>query len=259
MLSTQSIFKEIRNNRDAYALLMSIAAKGETQGGWENERIASLTLDEALAAKIRRHGADETKHGLLFSKLLRRVGLENVSVPANSDYCRILESSSMGLPHARLQQDRPLSDDELLVYLAHSKITEERAAEEVAGLLRVFAEDAELAPTLALIADDEINHLSFVQEELIEYARRGHRSRIEALLKAYAFLEIAVYRDVGLAFVASMAKFLGWSAAKQFLLRMGVWGVYLLEKLFTWRRLVRLRPPARVNAMGGPACPRPAR
>jgi hypothetical protein len=56
MLSARHIFHEIRSNDRAYQLLLSVAAKGEAQGGWENERIARLTSDRELATKIRRHG-----------------------------------------------------------------------------------------------------------------------------------------------------------------------------------------------------------
>ena len=72
MLSTKSIFQEIRQNPDAFRMLLSVAAKGETQGGWENERIAALTRDPVLAKKVLKHGADETKHGLIFSKIMQK-------------------------------------------------------------------------------------------------------------------------------------------------------------------------------------------
>ena len=81
MLSAGSIFHEIRSNDLAYQFLLSVAAKGETQGGWENARIAELTGDPELARKIRRHGEDESKHGRLFTALLRKRGLVPREVP----------------------------------------------------------------------------------------------------------------------------------------------------------------------------------
>ncbi len=54
MVSARSLFHEIRADDGAFQFLVSVAAKGELQGGWENERIAALTADPALAARIRR-------------------------------------------------------------------------------------------------------------------------------------------------------------------------------------------------------------
>ena len=250
MLSTKSIFQEIRNNPEAFSLLLSIASKGEFQGGWENERIAALTEDAEFAQKIRRHGADESKHGLMFSKLLRKAGLENVAVPLEADYCMRLEQRGVGLSHDRLVKEIPLSADELLIYLAHSKITEERAAEEVQRLLKAFQDDGQITPTLCVIAEDEINHLSYAHEELLKLSRRGQWQEINIMLKAYALVEIEVYRDVGLVFVDHMSSILGWGKSKQWLLKLGVLATYLIERTITWRRLVALRMPLRTNAMG---------
>lgn len=250
MLSTKSIFQEIRQNQDAFQLLLSIASKGETQGGWENERIATLTRDPVLARKVLRHGADETKHGLMFAKLLRKAGLETVAVPLEADYCLLLEQRGIGLPHTRLNQDNPLEQDEFLRYLVHSKVTEERASEEVNLMLKVFEDDPELAPSLRAIADDEINHVSYTHEELLKLCEQGEQDKIARMLKEYAMAEIRVYRDVGQVFVRNMARMLGWSRPKQWLLEFGVFATYLIERTITWRRLVALRPPVRPNAMG---------
>ena len=103
------------------------------QGGWENERIAELSRDPALAAKILRHGEDESKHGRLFAAFLRRRGLEP------GDF-------------------------------------------------------------------------------------------IERTLKRYAMAEIRTARDVSLAF--------------------GARAIYVYERLWGWRRIVRLAPPERPNALG---------
>ncbi|WNV03406.1 ferritin-like domain-containing protein [Candidatus Methylospira mobilis] len=252
MLSTKSIFKEIRANEAAFRLLLSIAAKGETQGGWENERIAALTEDQELARKVLRHGADETKHGLMFSKLLRKAGLDSVLVPTDADYCMLLERKGMGLSHTRLRQNHALTPDEFLQYLVHSKITEERASDEVNRLLAVFADDNELASTLRIIADDEINHLSYTHEELLKLSDSGvaQRENIAQMLRIYADTEIQVYRDVSLVFVTRMARLLGWSKTKQWLLRLGVMFIYYYEKTIGWRRLATLHQPERINAMG---------
>ena len=85
VLSARSLFQEIHDNDDAFRLFCSIAAKGESQGGWENSRIAALVADSQLAPKIARHGADEDKHGRIFGALLRKRGLEPVPVPDDTD------------------------------------------------------------------------------------------------------------------------------------------------------------------------------
>lgn len=250
MLSAKSIFKEIRQNRETFRLLLSVAAKGETQGGWENERIATLTTDPVLAKKVLRHGADETKHGLIFTKLLRKEELDTVPVPMEADYCMLLEKRGIGLQHERLNQDAPLEKDEFLKYLVHSKITEERASEEVNLLLKVFADDPLLAPSLRVIADDEVNHVSYTHEELLKLCEQGEKDKITRMLKQYAMEEIKVYREVGQVFVRNMARMLGWSWPKKWLLEFGVFATYLVERTITWRRLVVLRPPVRPNALG---------
>ncbi|MFM9912280.1 MAG: hypothetical protein ACKVN9_01955 [Methylophilaceae bacterium] len=250
MLSAKSIFQEIRQNNEAFRLLLSVAAKGETQGGWENERIATLTRDPVLARKVLKHGTDETKHGLIFNKIMQKANLEKMEVPLEGDYCMLLEQRGIGLPHARLKQDAPLENDEFLKYLVHSKVTEERASEEVNMMLRVFADDPALAPSLRVIADDEINHVSYTHEELLRLCAQGHQDKIMRMLKQYAMAEILVYREVGQVFVHNMAQLLGWSWPKKKLLEFGVFATYVIERTITWRRLVALRPPMRANALG---------
>ena len=69
MLSARTIYGEIFDNDEAFGLFCPIAASGEAQGGWENGKIAALMpgSQAGLAAKIARHGADEDKHGRIFT------------------------------------------------------------------------------------------------------------------------------------------------------------------------------------------------
>ncbi len=253
MLSARAIYQEIRDNPDTYALFLSIAADGESQGGWENARIAALTRDPVLAAKIARHGADEDKHGRLFRALLGKRGLEPVPVPEDADYTVLLERAGIGLSHARLREEEPLSELEILQYLVHSRVTEQRAAEEVATQKRLFADDPELGKAVRMIADDEENHLAYCHEELLRFAEQGYGQAIRSMLREYARVEVATYRRVSLAVMRHMADRLGWPGWKSGLLRLGVHGIYLFERLWGWRRMTRLRPPARRNALGGEA------
>ena len=141
MFSARTIYREIFDNDEAFRLFCSIAASGETQGGWENGRIAALVPGSQvqLAPKIARHGADEDKHGRIFTALLRKRGLTPVAVPADTDYTMRLEAAGIGLAHARLRGGEELTDRDIVTYLAHSRVTEQRAAEQMAALRKYAA------------------------------------------------------------------------------------------------------------------------
>jgi rubrerythrin len=250
VLSARAIYGEIRSNPETYALFLSVAAAGEAQGGWENARIAALTRDPALRPKIARHGADEDKHGRLFEALLRKRGLSAVPVPEDANYTLLLERAGIGLSHERLRRDDPLSDEEILRYLVHSRVTEQRAAEEVATQRELFADDPELGKAIRMIADDEARHLAYCHEELLRFSERGHGGTIRALLREYALAEVRTYRRVSLAVMGQMAERLAWPAWKAGLLRLGIHAIYLYERAWGWRRLTRLRPPGRANPLG---------
>jgi len=250
MLSVHTVLNEIKSDDRSFQLLLSLAAKGEEQGGWENERISALTEDPVLRPKVARHGLDEHKHGRLFLGLLKKRGLGPVPVPDDIDYTMLLERAGIGLSHARLREDRPLDDGELLAYLVHSRVTEQRAAEEVATQMRVFADDPEVGKAIRMIADDEVNHLSFCHEELLRLAARGHGDRIRRMLKRYALAEIAIYRQVSEGVVRRMAAILGWSRLRVGLMVFGIRAVYCIERLLMWRRMTTLRPPERPDALG---------
>ena len=113
-----------------------------------------------------------------------------------------------------------------------------------------FADDPDLKRGLSIVADDEVNHLSYCHEELIRLRDRGHADLIARTLKAYAHAEIRTNRDVSLAFAREMARILGWPAWKKALLLFGAHAVWAVERLWLWRRMVRLAPPQRPNALG---------
>jgi rubrerythrin len=257
VLSARAIYHEIRNSDETYRLFCSIAAKGEAQGGWENRRIAALTRDAELRAKIERHGADEDKHGRLFKALLRKRGLTACEVPFEVDYTLRLERQGIGLSHARLHRDEPLGDEEILAYLVHSRVTEQRAHEEVEQQLQIFGDDPELGRAVRMIAADEVNHLSYAHEELARLCALGHGDRIRAMLREYAHAEIATYRDVSLAVMGRMGEALGWSRARRALLRFGIRAIYAIERAWTWRRMATIAAPQRPDA-GAPRAQRPA-
>ncbi|GGP70314.1 ferritin-like domain-containing protein [Streptomyces calvus] len=259
MLSAKSLFQEIVDNDESFALFCSIAAGGESQGGWENARIAALVPDteRGLAPKITRHGADEDKHGRIFNALMKKRGLRPVPVPPETDYTMLLERRGIGLAHDRLRRDEPLTVQDVLVYLAHSRVTEQRASEQMDLLRKHFADHPDLGRAVRMISADEDNHLAYCHEELLRLARAGHGRAIQRALRECALAEIRVHRDVSLAVMARMGRILGWSRPKAALLAAGIHAVYAYERLGGWRRMVSLRMPERRNALGGPPSPEP--
>ena len=253
MLSARAIYREIRDDDRTFQLFVSVAAAGEEQGGWENRRIAELTRDGVLSDKIRRHGEDEDKHARLFGALLRKRNLESIETPPEVNYTMLLEAQGIGLAHARLREDRMLSDEEIIAYLVHSRVTEQRASEEVDMQKRIFEDDPEIGRAVRMIADDEVNHLAYTHEELLRFCEQGHDARVRDLLAHYARVEVRTYRDVSLGVMRRMGTCLGWSRLKSGILSLGIRAIYCFERFWGWRRMTRLRVPERRDAMGPPS------
>ncbi|UXY26578.1 ferritin-like domain-containing protein [Streptomyces sp. HUAS TT20] len=255
MLSAKSLFQEILDNDESFRLFCSIAASGESQGGWENARIAALVpqTERELAPKIARHGADEDKHGRIFNALLKKRGLRPVPVPPDTDYTMLLERHGIGLAHEKLTADKPLTVQDIVTYLAHSRVTEQRASEQMDLLRRHFADHPDIGRAVRVISQDEDNHLAYCHEELLRFARAGHGRAIQRTLRECALAEIRIYRDVSLAVMAHMGRILRWPRSRSLVLTAGIHAVYAWERLAGWRRMVSLRMPERRNALGGPA------
>jgi hypothetical protein len=259
MLSAKSLFQEILDNDESFRLFCSIAASGEAQGGWENGRIATLMPDaeRALAPKVARHGADENKHGRIFRGLMKKRGLRPVEVPLETDYTLLLEKHGIGLAHDKLRRDEQLTVADIIVYLAHSRVTEQRAAEQMALLRRYFAGHQDIGRAVRMISDDEDNHLAYCHEELLRLARAGHGRTIQRSLREAAHAEIRVHRDVSLAVMGHMGRILGRSRGRVALVTAGIHATYGYERLAGWRRMVTLAMPERLDALGGTAAPAP--
>jgi hypothetical protein len=255
MPTAKTVFAEILDNEDAFRLFCSIAASGEAQGGWENGRIAALVprVEQDLAPKIARHGADEDKHGRIFNALLRKRGLDPVAVPPDTDYTMRLENAGIGLAHSRLRAEQKLTEQDIVTYLAHSRVTEQRASEQMRALRKITVDRPEIARAIRTISNDEDNHLAYCHEELLRLAAAGHEHVIRHTLQTAALAEIAIYRDVSKAVMAHMGSILGWSRAKSALLAAGIQAFYIYERLGGWRRMVSLRMPAKRDALSGPA------
>lgn len=254
MLSPKAIFEEIFDDDEAFGLFCSIAASGEAQGGWENGRIAALVPDtyRDLAPKIARHGADEDKHGRIFTALLRKRGLEPVPVPPDTNYTMLLEGIGIGLAHDRLRRDEKLSAQDIVVYLAHSRVTEQRASEQMRSLRKYAADRPDIIRAVRMISNDEDNHLAYCNEELLQLSADGNAEMIRRTLREAALAEIAIYRDVSNAVMSQLGRILHWPAWKSRVLAAGIHGAYGLERAGGWRRMVTLRMPERRNALGGP-------
>ena len=259
MLSARSLFQEILDDDESFRLFCSIAASGEAQGGWENGRIAALVPDSqrALAPKITRHGADEDKHGRIFNALMKKRGVTPVEVPPETDYTMLLEKNGIGLPHTKLRNDEPLTVQDIVTYLSHSRVTEQRASEQMELLRRHFADHPDIGRAVRMISDDEDNHLAYCHEELLRFAYAGHGRAIQRTLRECALAEIRIYRDVSLAVMDHMGRILGWPRAKSALLAAGIHAVYAYERFAGWRRMVSLRMPERRDALGGPVTTAP--
>ncbi|QES40668.1 hypothetical protein DEJ49_06365 [Streptomyces venezuelae] len=255
MLSARSVFEEILDNDESFRLFCSIAASGEAQGGWENGRIAALVpeTERALAPKIARHGADEDKHGRIFHALLKKRGLQPVEVPHDTDYTMLLEKHGIGLAHDKLKADEQLSVRDIVTYLAHSRVTEQRASEQMRLLLKYFDGHPDIGRAVRMISHDEDNHLAYCHEELLRFARAGHGRAIQHTLRACAHAEIRIHRDVSLAVMERMGRILHWPHAKRQLLTTGIHALYGYERAVGWRRMVSLEMPRRRDALGGPA------
>ena len=255
MPTARTIYEEIFDNDRAFQLFCSIAASGEAQGGWENSRIAVLVpgLQRDLAPKIARHGADEDKHGRIFNALLRKRGLEPVDVPPETDYTMLLETAGIGLAHSRLRRDQKLTEHDIVTYLAHSRVTEQRASEQMQTLRKYSEDKADIGRAVRMISNDEDNHLAYCHEELLRLAADGHAELIRQTLREAALAEIGIHRDVSKAVMGHLGCILGWSKAKSAVLVAGIHAVYLYERLGGWRRMVSLRMPERRNALGEPA------
>lgn len=259
MLSAKSVFQEILDNDESFRLFCSVAAGGEAQGGWENGRIAALVpaSERDLAPKIARHGADEDKHGRIFQALMRKRGLTPVEVPPDTDYTMLLERNGIGLSHDRLRGDEPLTVEDIVTYLAHSRVTEQRASEQMIQLRKYFGDHPDIGRAVRMISNDEDNHLAYCHEELLRFGAAGHGRTIQRILRESALAEVRVYRGVSLAVMARMGRILGWSRAKSALLALGIHAMYAYERLGGWRRMVTLRTPERRDALGGPPEPAP--
>ena len=169
----------------------------------------------------------------------------------------LLEQHGIGLAHERLKSDDALTVQDIITYLAHSRVTEQRASEQMELLRKHFADHPEVGRAIRMISNDEDNHLAYCHEELLRFAAAGHGRVIQRTLRESALAEIRIHRDVSLAVMNHMGRILRWPRAKRSVLAAGIHAVYAYERLVGWRRMVSLTMPERRDALGGPASAAP--
>ncbi|GAU71204.1 hypothetical protein SSP35_29_00370 [Streptomyces sp. NBRC 110611] len=254
MLSVRKLFLDIHDNDEAFRLLCTLTAAGQTGCGWANERIAARVTDPELALRISRHGAEGNEHARVFHTLLRGRSLEAAPLCADLDYMAQLEQRGLGVPHRRLRDARPLCEEDVIAHLSRSRVTEQRGAAELRLMRKALAQRPDTHRALTSITRGEQRHLAHAHGELLRLAD-GDRRRsalVRRSLRRTALAEIRVHRDVSLAVVSRMGAILGWSWARKRLLGSGIRVTYLFERCGGWRRLTGLRtsPPGRRDALG---------
>ncbi|MFV2120082.1 ferritin-like domain-containing protein, partial [Streptomyces sp. Act-28] len=175
-----------------------------------------------LAPEIARHGADEDKHGRVFDRPRRKRGPHPVPVPPETDYPMLLERSGVGPAHDRLRRDEPLTEHDVVVHLAHSRVTEQRAAAQTGLPVRDFGDHPEIGGAVRTTSADEDDHLAYCHEEPLRLARAGHGRAIRSTPRGCALVESAVHRDVSLAVMDYVDRILRWPRAKSAVLAAGV-------------------------------------
>lgn len=147
MLSARTIYGEIFDNDEAFGLFCSIAASGEAQGGWENGKIAALVPTRRPAWRRRSPGPARmrTSTGASSPRCCASRALEPVAVPPDADYTMRLEAAGIGLAHARLRREEQLTEADIVTYLAHSRVTEQRASEQMRALRRHAGDRPDIA------------------------------------------------------------------------------------------------------------------
>ena len=160
-----------------------------------------------LAPKIARQGADEDKHGRIFTALLRKRGPGGRA--RDADYTMRLEKAGIGLAHARLRGGEELTERDFVTYLAHSQVTGQRASKQMQAL-RKYAGDRTSPARSRSFPPTSTTHLANCHEELLRLAAAGHAPFIRRTLRTAALVEMAIYRDVSTAVMAYLGQILDW-------------------------------------------------
>jgi len=229
MLTRKGFYGHLLRNREAYHFLINAFAVGEADSARELDRVAEHITDPELRARVERHYSDEMKHGRIMSERLRELGGKPQPLPPELDYDQALQRLGYGLAYSRLDDPRPLDDEELIEFFVGSKINEERAISEMEELIDHLAPDPGTQERLIELLNDEYYHVAYATRELNRLANRGHREHINTRLRQCRRLEAYAHRVVSAHFMGHLLDLLGYSALKRLGARLA------LEAGYSWR------------------------
>jgi rubrerythrin len=252
MLSRRSFFRKILDNDEARALLMNSLAVGEADSAVGLDRSAEHITDPILSRKVYRHFAEENRHARVFGRHLLEMGVEPHPLPPELDYEQYVRRYKMGIPMERLDDPTPFDTEETIKFLVGCKAGEERACQEMEGLVGDLAEDEPTVALLREIHEDEIRHVSFATEELNRIADAGHRPAVVRALRIARRAEAKAHRAVSRAFMPKMMNLVGVPRFIQFFAGLAI-DVQFLAK---WLRPGDLDEPWVSDPMPVPERPR---
>jgi len=159
-------------NTRALAWRLHWYRQSELEGALLLGRMVRMATDEALCARLTRHCADESRHSVLWSKVIGRLRLP---------YVRILRSyqSFYGAVPATLTE-----------VLAFTQIFEGRVHMQFALEARDSDTPDEARRTFEVMIEDERDHLTWVRDWL------QARPESAALLRKYEAIDAYVYRQI---------------------------------------------------------------
>lgn len=79
-----------------------------------------------------------------------------------------------------------LTERDIITYLAHSRVTEQGASEQMRALRKYAGSQQDVGRAITMISRDEDCHLAYCHEELLRLASAGHADTIRQTLRATA-------------------------------------------------------------------------
>lgn len=226
------MFEHILATPEAYHFLLNALAVGEIDSSVGIDKLASIISDPVLKNKTLRLYGDEVKHGRLFSRRLKECGLLPKPMDKRLDYETFLHDSNFGLDNGRLENKTPLSDDEIIRWLAGCLVREERACVELTGMKDCFEKDPQTYAVLTEIMGDEYRHVGYAMAGLMAYERKGYGARIQQLLTMYRRMEAKVHAQVSVNFTNEFFRMLRYPKWFFRLAVMAIWVEALFRFLF---------------------------
>lgn len=232
MFSKRKMFEQILANKEAYEFLLNALAVGEIDSSIGIDKLAGLISDPVLKRKTLRLYGDEVKHGRLFSRRLKDFGLEPKAMDKRLDYETFLHDENFGLDNGRLDVNKPLEDEEIVLWLAGCLVREERACVELTGMKDCFEKDKKTYRLLSEIMNDEYRHVGYAMAGLQAYEKKGYKEKIRRLLTRYRRLEARVHAQVSVNFTKEFFRILNYPKWFLGLAIMAIWVEAFFRYLF---------------------------